>query len=180
MPNTIVDTCCLVNLCAIGDLHEFIPSTGMTWHVPSAVAKECIRVCIPGQAGPASKRDVDLGEYLESGVLVRCDVGAAAETELYVRLAAELDDGEAMALALAKTRGWSLATDDRKARRLSEKMTVPVLTTPQIVRIWAERNSVGVPAIAMALARIRDLARFVPSEGFPEYEWWMKHLPAGA
>jgi predicted nucleic acid-binding protein len=35
-----------------------------------------------------------------------------AELAAYVAFASELDDGEAMALAIAQSRGWQIATDD--------------------------------------------------------------------
>lgn len=172
MSDTVVDTCCLVNLCAVGDLCGFLPSTGLRWHIPSAVAGEAIRLCVPGDSEGPARRDVDLQDYLAAGVALRCHVETQAEIDLYVKLAVDLDDGEAMGLAIAKSRGWILATDDRKARRISATLAVPVLTTPQIVRQWAERNSISPAGIRQAIINIQELARFVPGPTFPEYQWW--------
>jgi predicted nucleic acid-binding protein len=174
--DTVIDTCCLVNLCAIGDLRRFLPATGLTWYIPSAVASEAIRLYTPGSLERPGMRDVNLREYLAAGVATQCSVDTQQEVDLYVRLAVDLDDGEAMALALAKSRRWILATDDRKARRMSDALAVPVLTTTQIVRRWAERNCVGSAEVRQAIVNIQELARFVPRQSFPEYQWWMAQL----
>jgi predicted nucleic acid-binding protein len=120
--------------------------------------------------------DVDLRECFAAGVATQCSVETQQEVDLYVKLAVDLDDGEAMALAVAKSRGWVLATDDRKARRMSDTLAVPVLTTTQIVRRWAERNCIGSAEVRQAIVNMRELARFVPRQGFPEYRWWMEQL----
>jgi predicted nucleic acid-binding protein len=140
------------------------------------VAAEAIRLCVPGDPGGPAKRDVDLHDYLAAGVASKCQVDSQEEIELYVKLAADLDDGEAMALAIARLRGWILATDDRKARRMAAGLDVTALTTPQIVRHWAERNSVDTAQIRQAIVNIQELARFVPGQVFPEYKWWMQQL----
>ena len=67
-----------------------------------------------------------------------CEPIGEAEIELYFELATSLDDGEAMALAIAKTRQWILATDDRKATTIAEKMKVKLVSTPELVKNWSE------------------------------------------
>ena len=59
--------------------------------------------------------------------------------ELYIELAARIgDDGESMGLAIARCRGWSVLTDDKKARRIAKELGVPVLGTPEVIKQWAE------------------------------------------
>jgi predicted nucleic acid-binding protein len=96
--------------------------------------------------------------------------------EFYVEFAADLDDGEAMALAIARARAWLLATDDRKARRRAVESGVSIVTTPELMKRWADSSRVPAEEIRSALERIQARARFVPAPDFPEYEWWTARL----
>ena len=61
---------------------------------------------------------VDIDDLISRDVIQICNCDNAEEQELFVNLAASLDDGEAMSLAIALSRNWHLATDDKKARRI--------------------------------------------------------------
>jgi hypothetical protein len=37
---TIVDACCLINLCAMGNVRELVLALGGDWYVPTAVLAE--------------------------------------------------------------------------------------------------------------------------------------------
>ena len=122
MPDAIVDSCCVINLYAAGDLPAILPTLGRKLHVPDKVLEETMYVH-EREGGPGAaeakvvRRAVDLAAALGAGLLHRCDLAGEDELALFVRLAAVLDDGEAACLAVAKSRGWTLATDDRKGRR---------------------------------------------------------------
>jgi hypothetical protein len=176
MSKGIIDTCCLLNLCAVGPLPDWLPALGWTWHVPEAVLGETLYLRTYDGNGEPANEEVDLRLYVTQGVLADCSVEPGEETRLYVELARSLDDGEAMALACAATRGWHLASDDRKARLTAGELGVVVTTTPELLRRWAETTNASGEEIAAAVGRVRDLARFVPSEGFPMYDWWVQHL----
>lgn len=168
----VIDTCCLVNLYAVGDPLTFLPTLPWIWHVPSAVADEGIYLkADPRTTELRAMRRARLHECFEAGAIQACSV-EAGEVELYVTLAADLDDGEAMALTIAKSRGWQLATDDRKGRRKATELGVALVCTPQIMRRWATETSASANEIAAALKRIQIDARFVPSSDYPECEWW--------
>ena len=64
------------------------------------------------------------------------------------------------------------ATDDRKARRRAVELGVRIITTPQIMRLWADNSGNDRGAIRTALLNIQSFAKFVPAEDFPEYDWW--------
>ena len=152
---------------------------GLIWHLPKAVADEGLYICAEADGGRAAKRRIELDPAIQANVMRLCDVTGTAEASLYVTLARTLDDGEAMGIAIAKVRGWTIATDDRRARLKAAELNVPVVTTPQLMRMWAERNSIPKLDVARALQRIQTLARFIPSPGFPNYEWWTKALAPG-
>lgn len=176
MSDTVVDTCCLVNLCALGEPTRYLPAFGLTWQLPAAVAAEGLFIRAEKDGGRAKKRRIDLEPSIAARVVLPCDIVGLDEADLHVRLARDLDDGEAMALAIAKSRGWALATDDRKGRRKASEIDVPVITTPQLMRRWAERNRVVGSDLSEALMRIQTFAKFIPAPDFPEHAWWSMSL----
>lgn len=95
---------------------------------------------------------------------------------MYVDLATRLDDGEAMALAIAKTRSWTFSTDDRKAKRVTGELSVAVLTTPEIMKRWADTASAGAEELRESLRRIEQRASFFPSASDPLQGWWRSSI----
>ena len=89
-----------------------------------------------------------------------------------MRIAIEVDDGEAMPLAIAAVRGWMIATDDAAARKVAADLGVVTFATPQLVRIWSQRVASGPEAIAQAIKRIETFARYVPNANLPDADWW--------
>lgn len=175
MSSLVLDACCLLNLTAAGKiLHENSSRTGFSFFVPRVVAKESIYILQPDddQAGQLVRKEVDMNLYVDRKLVSYCDVEGAYETELYVQFAVQIDDGEAACLAIAKSRSWILATDDRIARRLATEQSVKVLGTPEIVRTWAESNSVSDSEISSVIGNIQRYAKYVPRSNVPDAEWW--------
>lgn len=172
--DAVVDTCCLVNVCAAGEPLFLLRATPYQWHVPRAVSAETLYLREVDASGKSLQRKLDLDACFAANVLRACDVTNPEEAELYVTFAQDLDDGEAMALAIAKARCFMLATDEKKARRFAESHSVPVVTTPEIMRRWAEDNAVEETLVRQALLGIQSKARFIPTSSFPDYDWWMK------
>lgn len=123
---------------------------------------------------------VSLEPYLAAGTPAAGTLVALAlsedEEDLFIRYARDLDDGEAMSLAVAERRGLPLATDDRKARAIAARDApgVRLISTAEIVFAWAGGRERGVVAEAVRL--IRERARFIPPAGDPRLAWWLKHL----
>ncbi|MBM4036372.1 MAG: hypothetical protein FJ291_31945 [Planctomycetes bacterium] len=176
MADGIIDTCCLINLVAAGHMGDWLPLLGWRWHVPSAVTGEALFLRGTDAAGKPVKEPVDLRPLTADGTLGVCEADSGQEKALYVLLAAELDDGEAVALALAKCRNWLLATDDKKCRRLAAELGAAVLTTPELMKRWADAASPGPAELAAALRRIEGRARFMPTHDSPMHDWWCSNL----
>ncbi len=198
MQDVAVDACCLINLLAAGKILTLEPRTappprrkasrpqmaptkqpapGLEYllHVPAKVAKEEALYILQLDEDDASKLvkvAIDLTPLLSAGVLNTCDVQEQAEADDFVRLATTLDDGEAMGLAVAKNRGWLLGTDDRKAIRLATQLGVTPITTPELVKHWADRSKPTDAELAAVLQRIQSFARFVPRRNSPLHAWW--------
>jgi len=194
MKDVAVDACCLINLLAAGNILPAPPPSSArrkaskprrashaleaTLHVPAAVAQETYYLLQPDKDDQQKlvKAPVDLRLYFESGVLTECDVDGDEETDLFVQFAARLDDGEAACLAIVKSRGWLLATDDRPATNLAGQVGVSVVSTAQLVKEWAKRTKADNAEITRTLSNIQTFAKFVPRVSSTGASWWYANV----
>lgn len=111
---------------------------------------------------------------VSSGQLAIVDVVGEEEVDLFVEFARHIDDGEAMACALAERRGYALATDDRKALNLltRRRSLVQVLTTSELIRNWSESAAVPGDELGRVLTLVETIACFVPGRRDPLQQWW--------
>jgi len=171
---TVIDTCVLLNLLAtdcIGEIAEIISPSRL---VCPGVSGESLylRSTEPDGAPQA----VYLDPLFAQNVFSASPLDGEQEEELYVGYSLELDDGEAMSLAIAHSRNLALATDDHKARRIAAENApgIPILSTPRIIHAWAEGRN---PAeVATVIRAIHGRARFFPSDNDPLLPWWTGHL----
>ncbi len=152
-------------------MRELVDASALSWHIPRAVVDEALFVRAVDEAGEPTLVEVDLQPLIAEGVLDVCFPNAS-EFEQYVALAQELDDGEAMGIAIACERQWLFATDDRKAQRTCEKMGVSVITTPELIKSWSDGKGVGKEDARRVLSNIESFARFAPRPISPLYNWW--------
>jgi hypothetical protein len=179
MSDTIVlDACCLINLAAASALETWLGDLGHRWMLPEAVLNEAIflRGSSADGGDPDGPEPTELTPHIASGLLTVVQPETERELTAYVDFARDLDDGEAMALAIAQCRGWQLATDDRKAMRLARKAAVPVLTTPTVVKLWVDALGPSAAELRATLVAIRDRARFLPGGRDPLCDWWMERM----
>ena len=199
MQDVALDACCLINLCAAGRIlcagSSSVPGQrggrrgaaaserpgfglGLNLHVPSKVIEETLYILQPDveDASRLVKSPIDLEHLMAAGFLHRCDFEGQEEVELFVRMAIRLGDGEAACFAIAAKRGWTLATDDRLARRFAADSGSPVITTPELVRLWAENTNVSDEETVTVLQNIQKFAYFTPRANAPEYGWWISRL----
>jgi predicted nucleic acid-binding protein len=127
----------------------------------------------------APPEEVKLDAYLESKRLTVFELSSDEEKELYVDYATQLDDGEAMSLALVYSRGFTMASDDRKARRLfTEEIgdLMRLLSTSQILKEWSEKDGTNAADLKQALTDVSRRGRFFPNSGNTHFEWWSKGI----
>ena len=169
----LVDTCTLINLLATGEAEAIIRSMGRGFAISSAVLQETIYLRPESDGDPPDP--IDLAPFIDSGVLRVCSLESEEEELLYIDYASQLDDGEAMSLAMARRRGYILATDERKARRLFLEAagdTARLISTSDLVRNWAECEQVPAEILRNTLQRIERRARFAPPQSDPNTKWW--------
>lgn len=179
----VIDACCLIDLLSSGQAEAILRAAGHIWHLPDAVRGEVqyIRQFDPAQPGSFINVPADLTPLIASGLLTPCQPDDAQEQARFVHYAMSFrSDGEAMCLALAESRGWVVATDDRKAIRVARQAGLTVISCPQIVRAWADASQPEPAVLAGVLNDIQTLAKFVPSPRMPEAAWWFKQTAKGS
>jgi predicted nucleic acid-binding protein len=155
----LVDTCTLINLQASGESELLLRGLSETCMVCDAVSRESIFLRAEQKDLPPQR--IDLAPFTPE------------EEALYVALAAELDDGEALSLAISSVRGYGLATDDRKARRIAAEIgSVPLFSTAEILR---SISSFTEESMRKIICRIEFRARFIPHPSMPLSDWWNAH-----
>lgn len=173
----LLDACVLLNLCATDRLEEIGRCIPGGFSVAAAAREEALFLRDPGDAAqPLKPLALDL--FFQRGVLQELPL-ATAEESLYVNIAAELDEGEAMSMAVAIYRNLDLATDDRKAIRLFASFggdPKRLWSTLSIMKNWADSASPDGNELGRAIRAIRDRARYAPASNHLLYPWWSQIL----
>jgi predicted nucleic acid-binding protein len=166
----MLDACSLINLYASGQIHRVLGELPMDFGVAEWVAHEALFV-LPRAGGnePGPPEPIDLPGLVERGLIAVHSIETTEEATTYVAFAAELDDGEAMTCAIAFHRTCTVVTDDRKALRVLGRLApqVRVVSTLDIVRLWATRSGADSTELRRMLADVRDRARYVPRHDDP-------------
>jgi hypothetical protein len=84
-----------------------------------------------------------------------------------------------MGLSIAKCRGWSVLTDDKKARRIAKELGVQVLATPEVMKQWAIASGPTAAELSQVLGAIERFANYRPGRGATDYQWWMESILSG-
>ncbi len=172
----LLDASCLLNLFATGFLREIADVLPYQLCVADYVAEQ--EALYVRRAGPTDAEEaqipVDLSPLHEEGLIQLMCLENPTEEATYVNLAAHLDEGEAITGALAFHRDCSVATDDRKARRVLRQYSasMELLSTLDLLKQWAERGQAPRDKLGAAVAKMRTGASYVPGRRDPLYPWW--------
>lgn len=174
MTERIIDACCLINLYASGEEAGIFQACG-EFYVTDEVRGEALRIRRVDEDDPTRlvSQEIDLGSAIAAGHIQKCQLEGQGELDAFVRFAMELDDGEASCLAIAKSRGWTVATDDRKARRIASENGIVLISTPELIQKWVNAMSPDEATAIELLRRIERFARFRPRRSDPLHEWWV-------
>jgi len=175
MSERIIDACCLINLYASGKESSIFQACGEFW-VPTQVQNEalCLRRVDEDDPARLVSQEIDLGEAIAAGHIQTCQLEGQAEVDGFVRFAVQLDDGEASCLAIAQSRGWTVATDDRKARRIASEHGIALISTPELIRRWVDAMNPSTTTVSELLRKIERFARFRPRRTDPLHRWWTR------
>lgn len=179
MPPAVIDACCLIDLLASGHAEAILRAAGFDWHVPAAVELEVkyVRQQDPEQPGQTIAVAADLNPLVSQAVLCICKPDNDQELGRFTQYATIFrSDGEAMCLAIAESRGWIVATDDRKAIRIAQEAGLAVVSCPQLVKSWADKAQPTDAVLQSVLDDIQFLAQFSPNSAMPYCQWWVDRL----
>jgi predicted nucleic acid-binding protein len=170
----LLDACIAINLAATDDMQHVAEVTGFTFTLARQAAAE-VGYLRDIADGAVTRTAVDLSQ--ESKDTVQIIDLTPPEYQVYIRLAREVDDGEAATIAIAAQRGLRLATDDRKARRLCADVQIAdPLRTVALIRSYADAASLPQAQLCDLLIKVRDRASFQPPRGDPDHKWWEDNI----
>jgi predicted nucleic acid-binding protein len=153
----IIDACVLINLIATGIIKEIL----------NVIAQNSVICVLVKDESLFLRKEDDINETEPSET--------AAEQQSFVNFAAVLDDGEAMSLAIALSRNWHLATDDKKARRIfleNAPNNQLLVSTSDLIKEWAENENIDDLSIKPILQKVERKANFRPPKSDPNLQWW--------
>lgn len=173
----LLDANCILNLYATGHLRDITGALPYQFRIADYVLEhEVLYVWRPSPTdGSDVQEPVDLTSLVEEGLIQAMGLESLAEEATFVELAADLDDGEAVTGALAFHRGYSVATDDRKARRVLGRLSPPVglVSTLELLKMWAEETRVPRDELGTVMAEMQSSASYRPGARDPLYTWWL-------
>lgn len=174
----VLDASTLLNLLATGEAEAILRCVPVQRIVCAIAASEVLHLRNEDPAKPPEP--VSVQPLIDSGLLISASPLTPHEELIFVQLAASLDDGEAMSLALCVSRNWALATDDRKAQTIATARAVPIVASSHLVLNWIKEAGIDRDTVRSALRLIGTRARFRPWRGYPEQDWWDDLLVAGS
>lgn len=171
VPATLLDACVVINLYASRRMAAVLETVPGVVAVADVVAAESRYVRRGGLDEDAEEPEpIDLAPLLDAGQL---SVLTATDDELdtYVDFLADLDDGEAMTLALAVHRRCAVVTDDRRVRRALGNRA-PLRSTLDLVRAWADGEAISAEVLRAVLTDLGERGTYRPGRGHPHRGWW--------
>ena len=171
----LLDACVALNLAATGRPTDILATLAPRFAMARQAAEETLYIETT-TAGMATQEVVNPRQWVAAGLLQILEL-ESAETLQFVTLAAEIDDGEAATLAIARVRGLELATDDRKARRVAQRLNLPEpIRTSRLLHDYCSAANLPEIEIAEILQATEQRARFRPPTNDPLHPWWTKAL----
>jgi len=149
----IVDTSCLINFLIVDRMDVFSALSGYAFVIPNHVVAEVT---------DATER-IRLTAALTAGVVTEIEITDLTEIALYATLRRILGDGESACLAVAATRGWVMAADEkgRFRREAVERLGEAALVNTPGILVSAIQEGILTAEGAEALRAVLAMHRFV-------------------
>lgn len=170
----VIDACCMLNFCASGELLSILKSVQAQSTITAVVQQEELLTLkkIDHQINSSAEQ---LETAISEGVIEIVDFESDAEEAAFINYVAELgDDGESATGAIAVNRNWAIATDDKAAIKFfqNEAPNIQILSTPEIIKNWAESKAIPKSELRLILDNIAIKARYVPARNNLLKGWW--------
>jgi predicted nucleic acid-binding protein len=149
MPEVVFDCCCLSNFALSGSMFILENLYGDKALVTEFVLAEVVRGIQSGH------KDLErIQGALNKGWLRQVHVRRQEEKSLFETLSVSLGLGEASSIAVAQSRGFLLASDDRAARREAGLLGIKLTRTLGILRKAVKHNLVKINEADSLLSRM--------------------------
>jgi len=163
MPEIVFDCCCLSNFALSDSLFILEDIFGKSAFITNYVSAEILRGT---QQGHEDLEKVQ--EALRKGWLEEAVLSSQKERSLYEALSVSLGLGEASSIAVAKSRGFSFACDDRAARREAGLLDVKLTGTIGILKIAASHKIINMTEGNLILDKMIDIGFYSPVKSLSE------------
>lgn len=173
---TLLDACTVINLDASRHAADILVYGG-PYAVSDIVSQESLYIRRGGNGDDA--RDVvrtDLASLVTQQLLTVITTTDDAELSMFIDLAQELDDREAMTAAIAIHRRLPVVTDDKKAIRVLTTAGVTVTSSLHLVKAWIDADLIDPPTASRVLTDIRERGSYLPHRGHPLHAWWSEAI----
>lgn len=138
MPEIICDCCCLSNFALSDSLHLLKCLYGDSVYITDSVFAEVLRGIQRGH-----KDLIRIQNSIEEGWLKETALSTKEEKTLFQTLSVSLGLGEASSIAVAKSRGFYFACDDKAARREAELLGVSKTGTLGLLKRTVLNNCIS-------------------------------------
>jgi predicted nucleic acid-binding protein len=165
----VLDADVLMNILATDRLDEILAGNGVRGLLCPKTMAEAVYLNPRVSGDPRDA--IDLAPHIASGILVSSSL-SQEEVASYLRFAAEVDDGEAQVLAVGLHRRLTIATDDRRARRVATREGLELVGTPELIMEWARGRAPGLAELRSAVVDIEVRARYRPRPSDPNRPEW--------
>ena len=169
----ILDACCVLNFYHSGHFLEILQAINVQFYVTLVVQEKELQKLQKQENDENQEMNV-LKMAIAQELLKVVDFESEEEEELFVNYAFQIDDGEAATCAIAVSRGWAIATDDRRAISFIKKEvpSLEILSTLDLIKYWSEAANLDSLKLREALKAIAVQGRYRPSKSHPLYSWW--------
>ncbi|MFY7807268.1 MAG: hypothetical protein ACOVQ7_27985 [Limnoraphis robusta] len=169
----ILDACCILNFYVSGHFLEILRAINAQFYVTLVVKDQELGMLEKLENEETPERNL-LEMAIAEELIQVIDFESEEEAELFVNYAFQIDDGEAASFVIAVSRGWAIATDDRRAISLikSEVPFLQILSTLDLIKYWSEAANLNSLKLREALEAIQVKGRYRPRKSHLLYSWW--------
>jgi predicted nucleic acid-binding protein len=157
MPEIVFDCCCISNFALSDYLFILENLYSRSAYITNFVAAEIMRGIQQGHSG---LRKIQVA--LKEGWLQEAIVRTQKEKSLYETLSVSLGLGEASSIAVARTRGFTLASDDRAARREAGLLDIKLTGTIGILKKAVTHKTISKNEGNLILGKMIDAGFYSP------------------
>jgi hypothetical protein len=176
--HVVLDACCLLNFAASGHLLDIIKAIPAQAVVTEIVATQELKTLNRLQ-DEKNEAAIQFEAAISQGLLMVVDFNSDREAETFINYAAVLgDDGDAATCAIAISRDYAIATDDKREISFFQKEAnhLQVLSTLELVKYWSETAKVDDLELEFVLTAIRVKGKYMPNSRHPLLSWWQSFV----